>query len=249
MPRRRSGEPSRRGHGSSRVPDRSRAALRPARPAPGPGPGRTPRQGATAGKTDAGPWSTPRPPGALEEGRADSRGVASPGGIVAVPPSRRSAERGTRDCWRREYGRAADVRAARRDGVRWCGGTAAHTAIRCTGFRPAPSHLAPLGPRGNRGRIATDGARAGRRTTAVPARLRRLDGPSLRRPHRHGTPGPGHRRARRQASRQLTSTVLDGTRALFLPPPRTRAAVQRPSATDRRSSTADIAATTDGATW
>ena len=32
--------------------------------------------------------------------------------------------------------------------------------IWCTGFRPALSHLAPLGLRGRRGHLATDGTRA-----------------------------------------------------------------------------------------
>ncbi|WP_432033357.1 NAD(P)-binding protein [Streptomyces antibioticus] len=47
-------------------------------------------------------------------------------------------------------------------GVRWGDGgeAGADAMVRCTGFRPALSHLAPLNPRGPRGRIPTDGPRA-----------------------------------------------------------------------------------------
>ncbi|MFD8518960.1 FAD-dependent oxidoreductase [Streptomyces capillispiralis] len=49
-----------------------------------------------------------------------------------------------------------------RDGVVWADGTRApaDAVVWCTGFRPALSHLSPLGLRGPRGRIATRGTRA-----------------------------------------------------------------------------------------
>jgi putative flavoprotein involved in K+ transport len=49
-----------------------------------------------------------------------------------------------------------------RDGVLWADGTRAlaDAVIWCTGFRPALSHLSPLGLRGPRGRIPTRGTRS-----------------------------------------------------------------------------------------
>lgn len=49
-----------------------------------------------------------------------------------------------------------------RGGVVWADGTRADVdaVIWCTGFRPALSHLAPLGLRGPRGHVATAGTRA-----------------------------------------------------------------------------------------
>ncbi|MEY9813289.1 NADPH-dependent 2,4-dienoyl-CoA reductase/sulfur reductase-like enzyme [Streptomyces albogriseolus] len=49
-----------------------------------------------------------------------------------------------------------------REGAVWADGTRApaDAVIWCTGFRPALSHLAPLGLRGRRGHIATVGTRA-----------------------------------------------------------------------------------------
>ncbi|GGL31560.1 hypothetical protein GCM10010095_15950 [Streptomyces anthocyanicus] len=49
-----------------------------------------------------------------------------------------------------------------RDGAVWADGTRApvDAVIWCTGFRPALSHLAPLGLRGRRGHIATVGTQA-----------------------------------------------------------------------------------------
>ncbi|MFF8843428.1 ArsO family NAD(P)H-dependent flavin-containing monooxygenase [Streptomyces sp. NPDC015127] len=92
---------------------------------------------------------------ALDEGRTDVGGVASLGDIVAVPPVRGARDAGLL--------RAAPmfVRLTQR-GVEWADGTRAEAdaIIWCTGFRPALSHLAPLGLRGTRGRIATDGTRA-----------------------------------------------------------------------------------------
>ncbi|MER5618843.1 ArsO family NAD(P)H-dependent flavin-containing monooxygenase [Streptomyces sp. NPDC002215] len=92
---------------------------------------------------------------ALDEGRTDTGGVASLGDIVAVPPV----------CAAQDAGLLKAQPMFERlvaDGVRWSDGTSApaDAVIWCTGFRPALSHLAPLGLRGTRGRIATDGTRA-----------------------------------------------------------------------------------------
>lgn len=92
---------------------------------------------------------------ALDEGRTDSGGVASLGDIVAVPPVREARDAGLL--------KAAPMFARLdRDGVVWADGTRAHAdaVIWCTGFRPALSHLAPLGLRGRRGHVATAGTRA-----------------------------------------------------------------------------------------
>ncbi|CAB71851.1 MULTISPECIES: ArsO family NAD(P)H-dependent flavin-containing monooxygenase [Streptomyces] len=92
---------------------------------------------------------------ALDDGRTDTGGVASLGDIVAVPPVREA----------RDAGRLkASPMFARlvRDGVVWDDGTRApaDAVIWCTGFRPALSHLSPLGLRGSRGHIDTVGTRA-----------------------------------------------------------------------------------------
>lgn len=92
---------------------------------------------------------------ALEGGRTDTGGVASLGDIVAVPPVRAARDAGllkAQPMFERLVG----------DGIRWSDGTTAQadTLIWCTGFRPALSHLAPLGLRGVRGHIPTDGTRA-----------------------------------------------------------------------------------------
>ncbi|SFL92851.1 ArsO family NAD(P)H-dependent flavin-containing monooxygenase [Streptomyces pini] len=92
---------------------------------------------------------------ALDEGRADTGGVASLGDIVAVPPVREARDAGLLK---------ASPMFARltADGVAWADGTTAgaDAVVWCTGFRPALSHLSPLALRGTRGRIATDGTRA-----------------------------------------------------------------------------------------
>ncbi len=92
---------------------------------------------------------------ALEAGLPDSGGVASLGDIVAVEPVRAARDAGLLK---------AQPMVARltREGVVWADGTAAgaDAVIWCTGFRPALSHLAPLGLRGRRGHLATDGTRA-----------------------------------------------------------------------------------------
>ncbi|MDW4910763.1 ArsO family NAD(P)H-dependent flavin-containing monooxygenase [Streptomyces sp. ADMS] len=92
---------------------------------------------------------------ALEAGRTDTGGVASLGDIVAVPPVREARDAG------RLKAAPMFVRLDR-DGVLWADGTRApaDAIIWCTGFRPALSHLAPLGLRGVRGHIATEGTRA-----------------------------------------------------------------------------------------
>ncbi|MGI3204113.1 ArsO family NAD(P)H-dependent flavin-containing monooxygenase [Streptomyces sp. GLT-R25] len=93
---------------------------------------------------------------ALDEGSADTGGVASLGDIVAVPPVREARDAGLL--------KASPMFGIRleRDGVVWADGTRAlaDAVIWCTGFRPALSHLAPLGLRGPRGHIPTAGTRA-----------------------------------------------------------------------------------------
>ncbi|GHH43179.1 ArsO family NAD(P)H-dependent flavin-containing monooxygenase [Streptomyces candidus] len=92
---------------------------------------------------------------ALEAGREDTGGVASLGDVVAVPPVRAARDAGLL----RAAGMFSRLTA---DGVRWADGstTGADAVIWCTGFRPALSHLAPLGLRGPRGRIPTTGTQA-----------------------------------------------------------------------------------------
>ncbi|MGV4891429.1 ArsO family NAD(P)H-dependent flavin-containing monooxygenase [Streptomyces viridosporus] len=92
---------------------------------------------------------------ALDEGRTDTGGVASLGDIVAVPPVREA-----RDAGRLKVS-PMFVRFDR-DGAVWADGTRAlaDAVIWCTGFRPALSHLSPLGLHGPRGRIATRGTRS-----------------------------------------------------------------------------------------
>jgi putative flavoprotein involved in K+ transport len=89
---------------------------------------------------------------ALDQGDEDNGGVASLGDIVAVPPVREARDRGlleAREMFTRLTG----------EGPVWPDGTTteADAIIWCTGFRPALAHLAPLGVRGPRGHIATDG--------------------------------------------------------------------------------------------
>ncbi|MFH0241444.1 ArsO family NAD(P)H-dependent flavin-containing monooxygenase [Streptomyces sp. HK10] len=92
---------------------------------------------------------------ALDEGRADTGGVASLGDIVAVPPVREARDAGLLKA------SPMFVRLTA-DGAAWADGTTtgADTVIWCTGFRPALSHLSPLALRGTRGHIITDGTRA-----------------------------------------------------------------------------------------
>lgn len=92
---------------------------------------------------------------ALDEGREDSGGVASLGDIVAVPSVRAARDAGLLKA-------SPMFVRLERDGVVWADGTraGADAVIWCTGFRPELSHLAPLGLRGPRGRIATEGTRS-----------------------------------------------------------------------------------------
>ncbi|MER7540066.1 ArsO family NAD(P)H-dependent flavin-containing monooxygenase [Streptomyces sp. NPDC097704] len=92
---------------------------------------------------------------ALDEGRIDTGGVASLGDIVAVPPVRAARDAGLLKA-QPMFDRLTP------SGVVWADGTtaAADAIIWCTGFRPALAHLAPLGLRGPRGHIPTDGTQA-----------------------------------------------------------------------------------------
>ncbi|WP_267241603.1 ArsO family NAD(P)H-dependent flavin-containing monooxygenase [Streptomyces sp. PR69] len=92
---------------------------------------------------------------ALDAGRTDTGGVASLGDIVAVPPVRQARDAGLLKA-QPMFDRLTPTGAA------WADGTTADAdaIIWCTGFRPALSHLAPLGLRDARGRIPTAGTRA-----------------------------------------------------------------------------------------
>ncbi|MFD7628701.1 ArsO family NAD(P)H-dependent flavin-containing monooxygenase [Streptomyces sp. NPDC059851] len=92
---------------------------------------------------------------ALDEGRADTGGVASLGDIVAVPPVRAARDAGLLN----PKPMFSRLTAA---GVEWADTTAAEVdaVIWCTGFRPALAPFAALHLRGSRGRVATDGTRA-----------------------------------------------------------------------------------------
>lgn len=92
---------------------------------------------------------------ALDEGTGDTEGVGALGDIVAVAPVRAARDAGLLK---------AEPMFTRltADGIIWADGTStrADAVIWATGFRPALSHLAPLGLRGSQGHIATDGTRA-----------------------------------------------------------------------------------------
>ncbi|WP_046776626.1 ArsO family NAD(P)H-dependent flavin-containing monooxygenase [Streptomyces yangpuensis] len=92
---------------------------------------------------------------ALDEGRADTGGVASLGDIVAVPPVRAARDAGFL---------AAKPMFSRltASGVQWVDGTVTEVdaIIWCTGFRPALAPFAALRLRGTRGHIATVGTGA-----------------------------------------------------------------------------------------
>ncbi|WP_103517227.1 ArsO family NAD(P)H-dependent flavin-containing monooxygenase [Streptomyces sp. SM10] len=92
---------------------------------------------------------------ALDTGDTDTGGVASLGDIVAVAPVRAARDAGLLKA-QPMFARLTE------DGAEWADGTRAEAAavIWCTGFRPALSHLAPLGLRGDGGHIATDGTRS-----------------------------------------------------------------------------------------
>ncbi|MFH9861324.1 ArsO family NAD(P)H-dependent flavin-containing monooxygenase [Streptomyces sp. NPDC017202] len=91
---------------------------------------------------------------ALDEGRTDTGGVAALGDIVAVPPVREARDAGLLKA-SPMFVRLDRDGVVRADGTR----TPADVVIWCTGFRPALSHLSPLGLRGSRGHIATRGTR------------------------------------------------------------------------------------------
>ncbi|MFF2780882.1 ArsO family NAD(P)H-dependent flavin-containing monooxygenase [Streptomyces sp. NPDC058052] len=92
---------------------------------------------------------------ALDEGRSDTGGVASLGDIVAVPPVRTARDAGLLKA-QPMFTRLTAT------GVEWPDGTRADAdaIVWCTGFRPALSHLAPLGLRGPRGHLLTTGTQA-----------------------------------------------------------------------------------------
>ena len=92
---------------------------------------------------------------ALDSGTADTGGVASLGDIVVVPPVRAARDKGLLEA-------EPMFERLTADGVSWPDGSssAVDAIIWCTGFRPALSHLSPLGLRGSGGHIATDGTRA-----------------------------------------------------------------------------------------
>ncbi|MFE0653948.1 ArsO family NAD(P)H-dependent flavin-containing monooxygenase [Streptomyces sp. NPDC059534] len=92
---------------------------------------------------------------ALDEGRTDTGGVASLGDIVAVPPVREARDAGLLKA-QPMFARLTTT------GVEWADDTRADAdaIIWCTGFRPALTHLAPLGLRGPRGHIPTHGTQA-----------------------------------------------------------------------------------------
>ncbi|MGW7362068.1 ArsO family NAD(P)H-dependent flavin-containing monooxygenase [Streptomyces sp. NPDC054841] len=92
---------------------------------------------------------------ALDAGRADTGGVASLGDIVAVETVRATREAGL-------LGASQMFTRLTRHGVEWADGACedVDAVVWCTGFRPALSHLAPLGLRGVRGHIPTGGTRA-----------------------------------------------------------------------------------------
>lgn len=92
---------------------------------------------------------------ALDEGRTDTGGAASLGDIVAVPPVRAARDVGLLKA-QPMFDRITPT------GVAWADGMIAEAdaIIWCTGFRPALSHLAPLGLRGPRGHIRTTGTQA-----------------------------------------------------------------------------------------
>ncbi|MEU0160976.1 ArsO family NAD(P)H-dependent flavin-containing monooxygenase [Streptomyces sp. NPDC006261] len=92
---------------------------------------------------------------ALDTGNTDTGGVASLGDVVAVAPVRAARDAGLLKA-QPMFARLTE------DQVAWAGGTRARVeaVIWCTGFRPALSHLAPLGLRGERGHIPAHGTRA-----------------------------------------------------------------------------------------
>jgi putative flavoprotein involved in K+ transport len=90
----------------------------------------------------------------LDAGRGDSAGVMGFGDIVMVPSVRDARERGVLHA-EPMFDRLV------REGVAWGDRVLeADAVIWCTGFRPALSHLAPLGLRDAAGRVETRGTQA-----------------------------------------------------------------------------------------
>lgn len=89
---------------------------------------------------------------ALDEGRTDTGGVASLGDIVAAPSVREARDRGLLTS-------SPMFTRLVPGGIEWADGTRTK-ADAISGFRPSLSHLAPLGLRGRRGHIPTEGTRA-----------------------------------------------------------------------------------------
>lgn len=92
---------------------------------------------------------------ALDNGQADTAGVAALGDIVAVPPVRAARDAGLLNA-------VPMFTRLTAPGPQWPDGSITRTdaVIWCTGFRPALAHLAPLHLRDRHGRIATTGTRA-----------------------------------------------------------------------------------------
>ncbi|TAJ26772.1 ArsO family NAD(P)H-dependent flavin-containing monooxygenase [Bosea sp. (in: a-proteobacteria)] len=92
---------------------------------------------------------------AAQEGRTIDQPVGGFGDVVMVPPVKAARERGVL------HAVAPFVRFTE-DGVVWADGvrSTVDAVVWCTGFRPALSHLAPLGVVGEDGRVATSGTRS-----------------------------------------------------------------------------------------
>ena len=90
----------------------------------------------------------------LDAGHADGAGVMGLGDIVMVPSVRAARDRGVLQA-------EPMFERLTRDGVAWRDhNRSVDAVIWCTGFRPALSHLAPLGLRTTAGHIETRGTRA-----------------------------------------------------------------------------------------
>ncbi len=92
---------------------------------------------------------------ARREGREEEVGEIDLAKIVMVPPVKEARERGVLESVR-PFVRFTE------EGVVWPDGAESpvDAVIWCTGFRPALSHLEPLGVLGRNGRIETDGTRS-----------------------------------------------------------------------------------------
>ncbi|WP_150239496.1 ArsO family NAD(P)H-dependent flavin-containing monooxygenase [Nocardiopsis quinghaiensis] len=89
------------------------------------------------------------------DGGRPVEGIGDLGDIVVVPSVREARERGALKA-------EPMFERLTRTGVAWADGTALEcdAVLWCTGFRPVLDHLAPLGLRDGRGRIALEGTRA-----------------------------------------------------------------------------------------